>query len=183
MRASYNQKGKRKGKKKDQLFKPIFASGTFHSKNRSLSFFPRYHPVSNYRECTASDASSIPACWRSVKNRSVYWVGVPFTMVNMCVPGQWRVDGFAAAWHLIYCCMQGEGWSRPPLSLNQIISAPGKNKWCLLASLNSLSHIFILFIYCGAVLALFFQSFSDFCPALHCSILLQCDKIFVNNTH
>lgn len=70
-------------------------------------------------------------------------------MVNMCVPSQWRVD--AAAWHLIYGCMQGEGWSRPPLSLNQIISAPRRNKWWLLASLNSLSHIFILFIYCGAI--------------------------------
>lgn len=154
MRVCYNQKGKEKAKKGNWLFKPVFASRTFYSRNYSSSFFPRYHRVSNYRECTANDASSIPARWRSVKNRSIYWAAVPFTMVNMCVLGQWRVDAFAAAWHLIYGCMQGEGWSRPPLSLNQIISAPGKNKWWLPASLNSLSHIFILFIYCRALLSL-----------------------------
>lgn len=182
MRASCNQKGKEK-EEKDQLFKPIVASGTFHSRNYSLSFFPRYHPVSNYRECTANNASSIPACWHSVKNRSVYWVGVSFTMVNMCVPGRWRVDGFVAAWHLIYGSMRGEGWSRPPLSLNQIISAPRKNKWWLLASLNSLSHIFILFIYCRAILFLSCFSHAQFWLELYYCILLQCDKIFLNNTH
>lgn len=142
----------KKSQKSDWLFKPVFASRTFHSRNYSSSFFPRYNRVSNYRECRANDASSIPTHWRSMKNRSIYWVAEPFTMVNMCVLGQWRVDGFSAAWHLIYGCIEGEGWSRPPLSLNQIISAPRKNKWWLQASLNSLSHIFILFIYCRVIL-------------------------------
>lgn len=88
------------------------------------------------------------------KTRSVYWERVLFTRVNMCIPGWWRVDGSAVAWHLIYGCIQGEGRSRPPPSLIQIISPPGRNKWCLLASFNKLSHIFILFIYCEAILSL-----------------------------
>lgn len=100
----------------------------------------------------------ISACWRPVRNRSIYREAVSFTMVNMCVVGQWRLDGFAAAWHLMYGCMQGEGWSRPPLSLNQIIAAArekkqkkNNNKWWKLASFNSLSHVFILFIWRGAL--------------------------------
>lgn len=138
-------------------------------------FFPTYHPVSNYRECTHNDASSIPACWQLVKNRNVYWVGVPFTMVNMCVPGQWRVDGFAAEWHLIYGCMQGEGWSRPPLSLNQIISAPGKtNDGCKLASIAWLTSS-----SCSFTVELFsLSSFTHSQNIVQPSIIWQCDKIF-----
>lgn len=126
MRASCNQKRGKKRKKRSNCSNPSSPLGHFTQGTVPCHFSSWYHPVSNYGERTASDASSIPACWHSVKNRSVYWAGVSFTMVNMCVSGRWRVDGFAAAWHLIYGSMRRGGWSRPPLSLNQIISAPRK---------------------------------------------------------
>lgn len=172
MRVSYNQKRGRKGLKR--TFQAHLRLQNISLKKEPPLVIPlatprpKYHPTSNYRECTANDASSIPARRRLVKNRSVYWVGVPFTMVNMCVPGRWRVDGFAAAWHLIYGCMQGEELIKATsITQPDNLCTPGKNKWWLLASLNRLSHIFILFIYRGAVL--YFTHFGVFflpCPPL-----------------
>lgn len=160
-----NRKRKEKKAQKKKKIKNLCLQNVLLKETAPCHLFPDIITYAITENVRGTMCHPISACWRPVRNRGIYREAVSFTMVNMCVVGQWRVDGFAAAWHLMYGCMQGEGWSRPPLSLNQIIAAARgrKNKWWKLASLNSLSHVFILFIWCRT---LPFESLSGVWPFL-----------------
>lgn len=120
---------KKKGKKKNLCLQNVLLKET-----APCHLFPDIITYAITENVRRTMCHPISACWRPVRNRSIYREAVSFTMVNMYVVGQWRLDGFAAVWHLIYGCMQGEGWSRPPLSLNQIIAAAREKKQMMEAS-------------------------------------------------
>lgn len=189
MRASYNQKGRergeRKGKKKRggaTFQSPISASRTFHSRNCSSSFFPRYHPVSNYTECTANDASSIPARWRLVKNRSVYWVGGAIYHGKYVRPGPvkgWWFCGGVTSDIRLYA---GRGLIKAT-SITQpdnLCTREKTNDGCLLASIACLTSSSCSFTLELLSLLLFQSSSASFSALLfYYFILLKCDKIHV----
>lgn len=194
MRASYNQKGRERGEKKRKKKGATFQAPSpppehFTQGTRSSSFFPRYHPVSNYTECTANDASSIPASWRLVKNRSVYWVGGAIYHGKYVRPGPvkgWWFCGGVTSDIRLYA---GRGLIKAT-SITQpdnLCTREKTNDGCLLASiacLTSSSCSFTLELFLAPRFQSSSASFSV--PLFYYFILLKCDKntrLYVYTTH
>lgn len=154
MRASCNQKEKEKAER-DRVFQPIIASGTFHSRNDSLSFFPQISS-SEQLQRMYSEQCIIHSCsvtfgekQECLLSRGVIYHGK--YVRPRPVKGWWFCSGITSDIRLYV----GRGLIKATSITQPDNLCTQKNKWWLLASLNSLSHIFILFIYCRAILSLF----------------------------